>query len=426
MKPNSQIIKSDILGKSYVLSTHPSGLKIYLYPMKGFTTYYGMFGTKYGSIDNSFVDENNKTVNLPEGIAHFLEHKLFESEDGDAFTKYAETGAYSNAYTSFDRTCYLFSCSNRFYDNLKILLNFVRSPYFTKETVEKEQGIIGQEIRMYDDQPSWQVLFNMLGAMYVNHPVKTDIAGTVESISEITHSLLYDCYNRFYSLSNMFIVLAGDFDPDEVLDFIYKNLKVSDVQTLNREPVNEPDRINKSYTECNLDVAKPLFCIGFKENIKTVCTSSKHTVAMELFLKMLVGPASRLYKKFLDEELINEDFTPEYFTGRGIAIPMFEGESKNPERILELILEEVESIKENGIDLKLFNAVKKELYGSVIRRFDKAESICSSLADGAVLGYDLFEQIEAILSAEPDDIKEILPLFKKENSVLSVVRGNKK
>ena len=158
-------VKRAVADKKYTLCTLDSGLKIYLYKMSGFTSYYGMFGTRYGSVDNAFVDEKGNTVELPEGIAHFLEHKLFESEDGDAFTKYSKTGAYSNAYTSFDRTCYLFACSDRFYENLGILLDFVRSPYFTAQTVAKEQGIIDQEIRMYDDQPTWQVLFNMLSAM---------------------------------------------------------------------------------------------------------------------------------------------------------------------------------------------------------------------------------------------------------------------
>ena len=156
----------------------------------GFNSSYAIFGTKYGSIDTTF-SVNGEETTVPEGIAHFLEHKLFESEDGDAFSKYAKTGAYANAFTSFDRTCNLFSCSDKFYDNLDILLSFVQSPYFTEETVKKEQGIIGQEIRMYDDSPGWRVMFNMLTAMYRNHPVRIDIAGTVESIAEIDYDLLY-------------------------------------------------------------------------------------------------------------------------------------------------------------------------------------------------------------------------------------------
>ena len=203
-----EIFKSDI-GESYVLAELDSGLKVYILEKPQYNTSYAIFGTKYGSIDTCF-SVNGEEVCVPEGIAHFLEHKLFESEDGDAFTKYAETGAYANAFTSFDKTCYIFSCSDRFYDNLKILLNFVQSPYFTAETVAKEQGIIGQEIRMYDDSPSWRVMFNMLEGMFHSHPVKTDIAGTVESIAKITDQTLYDCYNRFYDLSNMFIILQQE------------------------------------------------------------------------------------------------------------------------------------------------------------------------------------------------------------------------
>lgn len=423
MSMEISVVKSNVIGKSYTYAKHKSGLRIFLYEMPGFTSYYGMFGTRYGSIDNSFQNEKGETVNLPEGIAHFLEHKLFESEDGDAFTKYAATGAYSNAYTSFDRTCYLFSCSDRFFDNLKILLEFVRSPYFTEKTVAKEQGIIGQEIRMYDDQPSWQVLFNMLGAMFHNHPVKTDIAGTAESISKITAELLYECYNKFYDLSNMFIVLGGDFNSREVLNFIDENLKVNSSHSLEFSPINEPESIVKPYTECNLDVAIPLFCIGFKENLKTTCPTAKHTVAMEILLKMLVGGASPLYKKLLDEKLINEDFSPEYFTGRNIVIPMFEGESKAPERILELILEEVQNYKTNGINEKLFEAVRREMYGNTLKRFDSADSVCSMLSDAAVLGYNLFEYLEEIRNIKVLDLVPCLDIISNKNAVLSVVKG---
>ncbi len=418
-----ETVKSDLFKTSYTLVKHESGLQIYLYPMPGFTTYYGLFGTRYGSIDNSFENEKGETVNLPEGIAHFLEHKLFESEDGDAFTRYAATGAYANAYTSFDRTCYLFSCSNRFYDNLGILLDFVRSPYFTEQTVKKEQGIIGQEIRMYDDQPSWRVLFNMLLAMYYNHPVKTDIAGTVESIAKITAPLLYECYNKFYNLSNMFIVLGGDFNTQEVLDFIEKNLKFTEYKELKTSLPTEPSEVVRNYVESTLDVSIPLFCIGFKDNIAENNPSAKKTAAMEIVLKMLTGDASPLYKTLLDKKLINEDFASEYFVGKGFAIPMFEGESKNPKEILELILAEAESFKKNGIPTKLFEAVKRSFYGGLMKRFDTAENICSLLTDGAVLGYNIFEYIEEIKNVTEKDVLEVLSVFKPENAVLSVVKG---
>ena len=205
------------LGESYTKAVHSSGLEIYIMEKPQFSSCYAIFGTKYGSIDTEFSVDGKDTVRVPEGIAHFLEHKLFESEDGDAFNKYALTGASANAYTSFDRTCYLFSCSDKFYENLDILLNFVQSPYFTEATVSKEQGIIAQEIKMYDDSPAWRVMFNMLKTMFKKHPVSIDIAGTVESIAEIDAGLLYKCYETFYNPSNMFICIAGNVDTNAVL-----------------------------------------------------------------------------------------------------------------------------------------------------------------------------------------------------------------
>ena len=420
---NKTVIKSDLIKKEYVLNEHPSGLKILLYPMKGFSSNYAIFGTKYGSVDNAYLNEKGEMVDLPEGIAHFLEHKLFESEDGDAFAKYAKTGAYSNAYTSFDRTCYLFSCSNRFYDNLKILLDFVRSPYFTEATVNKEQGIIGQEIRMYDDMPNWRVMFNMLEGMFHNHPVRIDIAGTVESIAKITHNTLYDCYNRFYDLSNMFIVLAGDFNTDGVLDFIYNNLKLPENPEKNTKSIipEEPKEVKEHFVSCNLDVAKPLFCLGFKETDAAETPDEMQLISTEILLKMLAGSASPLYRELLEKGLVNEEFSFEYFNGRGFALPIFEGESNNPKEVMELILNKIEQYKTEGLDEKLFEAVRRELYGRGICRFDAAESVCSMLTDATVLNYDIFKYFEVLAKITPDDVKKRLSVFSRNNAVLSVV-----
>lgn len=420
---NNTVIKSELIKKEYILNEHPSGLKIILYPMKGFSSNYAIFGTKYGSVDNAYLNEKGETINLPEGIAHFLEHKLFESEDGDAFAKYAKTGAYSNAYTSFDRTCYLFSCSNRFYDNLKILLDFVRSPYFTEATVNKEQGIIGQEIRMYDDMPNWRVMFNMLEGMFFNHPVRIDIAGTVDSISKITHKTLYDCYNRFYDLSNMFIVLAGDFNIDEVLNFIYNNLKLPDSAPKSTKPVipEEPKEVKQGLVSCNLDVAKPLFCLGFKESSATETPDEMQLVSTEILLKMLAGSASPLYRELLEKGLINEEFSFEYFNGRGFALPLFEGESDKPEEVMELILKKVEQYKTNGLDEKLFEAIRRELFGRGICRFDAAETVCSMLTDATVLNYNIFNYFECLAKITPADVLKRLSVFEREKAVLSIV-----
>ena len=208
---NINEIKSDILNEKYYKINHPSGLTVYVLPKENYSSAYAVFGTKYGSIDTRFKrSDSDKWTEVPEGIAHFLEHKLFESEDLDAFERYAKTGASANAYTSFDKTCYLFQCSSNFKENLKILLDFVQNPYFTPQTVQKEQGIIGQEITMYYDVPGWMSTFNLLRCLYKNHPVRIDIAGTVDSIAQITDKLLYDCYNTFYNLHNMALVVVGN------------------------------------------------------------------------------------------------------------------------------------------------------------------------------------------------------------------------
>ena len=195
---NKEIITSPRTGDSCIHVKHKSGLDIYICEMQGFNSIEALFGTKYGSVNTMFKTAADKDYTIvPEGIAHFLEHKLFENEDCGVFELYAKTGASCNAFTTFDKTCYTFSCSKNYEENLKILLDFVRKPYFTDENVDKEMGIIEQEIKMTNDNPEWLVFFNMLSGMYHSHPVKIDIAGTVESISHIDADLLYRCYNTF-------------------------------------------------------------------------------------------------------------------------------------------------------------------------------------------------------------------------------------
>lgn len=206
---NKEIVKSERLGESYSVFHHPSGLDVLVWKMEGFTTTEAIFATKYGSIYNCFKTKDSKDfINVPEGIAHFLEHKLFENEDTDVFDLYAKTGANANAFTSFDETAYTFSCSENWEDSLEILLDFVQKPYFTEQSVAKEQGIIGQEIKMCADSPERQCFYNLLKALYVNHPIKIDIAGTVDTIAEITPDLLYECYYTFYNLHNMVLAIG--------------------------------------------------------------------------------------------------------------------------------------------------------------------------------------------------------------------------
>ena len=414
-----QVFESEI-GESYIKAVHPSGLKIYILEKPQYNSAYAVFGTKYGSIDTCFSVNGEKTQ-VPEGIAHFLEHKLFESEDGDAFTKYAATGAYANAYTSFDRTCYLFSCSDRFYDNLGILLDFVQSPYFTAETVQKEQGIIGQEIRMYDDNPEWRVMFNMLLAMYKKHPVRIDIAGTVESIAEIDDKLLYKCYNTFYNPSNMFICIAGNVNSEKVLSQINGAVKTNDPIEIERIGCDEPDEVSESYVEQKLEVAQPIFCFGYKEAMDKPERTVKEKVCTSLLLEIIAGDSSPLYKKLINEGLINDEFSFEYFTGNGYSSVIFEGESMDPKKVAEEIKSEVERLKSDGIDKKLFSAVRCGMYGEAVRSFNSVENIATQLVGCAMSDSGLFDELKYLKSVTPDDIYKRLSLLENEKTVLSVV-----
>lgn len=413
---------SNRFGDSYVCFTFDSGLKVFVMEKPDYSSCYALFGTKYGSIDTSFSTDGGKTfLNVPEGIAHFLEHKLFESEDGDAFSRYAETGASANAYTSFDRTCYLFSCSDRFKDNFDILLDFVQHPYFTEKTVQKEQGIIGQEIRMYDDSPAWRVLFNMLEAMYFEHPVRIDIAGTTQSIAEITDKLLYSCYDTFYNPANMFVAVAGNVKADEVALQVEKNLIKKEPVTVVRGKINEPDAVKEKYTEQHLDVASPQFCLGFKETVTAPEKSAKERIAMGVTLEILAGDCSSLYKELTDEELINDEFETEYFTGNGYACVMFSGESDYPEKVKEKVLLQIEKLLKNGIDEELLKAVKRAMYGDILRRFNSCESIASAMAECAMFGFGLFDEQELVSGVTAQDVKNCLLALKEEKSVLSVI-----
>lgn len=406
-------------GESYVRAEHSSGLTVYILEKPQYNSAYAIFGTKYGSIDNCFSVDGEK-CEVPEGIAHFLEHKLFESEDGDAFTKYAETGAYANAFTSFDKTCYLFSCSNRFYDNLGILLNFVQSPYFTEKTVQKEQGIIGQEITMYDDSPAWRVMFNMLLGMYKNHPVRIDIAGTVESISHISADLLYKCYNTFYNPGNMFICIAGNVETEKVLEIINKSIKTTEKKQIERIMPNEQAQVVTDYVEQSLEVAQPMFCFGYKENADRKPTV-KERVCTGILLEMIAGDASPLYEELINEGLINDEFSFEYFTGEGYSAVIFEGESQNPKKVAEKIKREIERLKTDGINKKLFSAVRCGMYGNAIRVFNSVEGIAMQFVDCTTKGSGLFDEIKYLKSVTAEDVYKRLNLLENDKTVLSVI-----
>lgn len=412
-------IKDNLLNKEYTLYTHSSGLRVFMFKTPGFSTYHATFGTSYGSIDNEYVYEGKK-ITVPAGIAHFLEHKMFECEDGDAFLKFAKTGAYSNAYTSFDKTCYIFSCTNNFYENLEILLDFVSHPYFTKETVEKEQGIIGQEITMYDDMPSWRVFHNLLVALYENHPINIDIPGTKETIAQITPELLYSLYNTFYTPSNMFLSLAGDFDEDKVIELVEKIIDPVKKEKGKAIFKEEADIPYKNEITQIMQVAKPLYALGYKLKPEL---SLKEVLSLELLVKMLIGDASPLYKKLMDNELIDDDFGGELMYGRGYSTVIFEGAGENPQLIRDEIMKEIERVKTEGLNEKLFLAVKKNAIGTMLRQFDSPDTLNTLLVELALKNEDPFISLNILRDITLTDVTAALNTLTKEKAALSIIKS---
>ncbi len=287
-----------------------NGLDVYILPKRGFSKTFATFTTKYGSIDRTFIPRGkDEAVTVPDGIAHFLEHKMFEKEDGDVFQKFSVHGGSANAFTSFTRTAYLFSATDKLYENTEILLDFVQEPYFTEETVEKEKGIIAQEITMYDDLPDWRLYFGTIENMFHEHPVKIDIAGTIESIEDITAEHLYECYETFYHPSNMVLFVVGAVDPEEMMAFIKKNQ--------NKKTFNEPAEIVRKFPDepttaaipertLQMDVTKPKFSFGMKCTKTDV--SGEEMLVQELssglVLDILFGRSSEFYTELIMKGLL--------------------------------------------------------------------------------------------------------------------------
>ncbi len=379
---DKQIILSKQLDEQYTIVHHDSGLDIMLWKKEGFSTVEALFGTKYGSINNCFsTDDTDGFIKVPDGIAHYLEHKLFESDDNSSvFELYAKTGAAANAFTSTDVTAYLFSCTDNYEQSLEILLDFVQSPYFTKENVEKEQGIIAQEIRMGDDSPTRKCLKNMLKAVYVNNPVRIDVAGTVESIAQITPELLYDCYNAFYNLHNMTLSIAGNIDEKTVLEICDRKLRPSTEKHLQTKFPDEPDEVGEKRICDYAAVGLPVFCLGFKSAPVKGREYLKKSVIAAMLLEQLIGQTSPLYNSLLEEGLINSALgTFVYTSADRYFCCVIDGESKDPDEVSRRIFAELERLKKEGLDTEAFETDKRVRYGEKVSSINDVKACADAM-----------------------------------------------
>ena len=424
-----QIIENSKVKEKLYVEKLENGLTVMIMPKKNIQKKYMIWATNFGSIDNKFIAPNDKEeTNIPDGVAHFLEHKMFEQQNGtNSLDTLTALGVNANAYTTTDHTCYLFECTDNFYPAMDELMDYVQNPYFTDQNVEKEKGIIGQEIQMYDDYPSWAVYMNAMKCMYKNNPIIIDIAGSIETISKIDKEILYKCYNTFYHPSNMVMCFAGDFEPETLIEEVKIRLKPTEKHgEIKRIYPEEPEQIVKKENTQNMEVSMPIFVIGIKDVIDNKnCTSSnivKKHIAIEILLNMLIGKSSKLYKELYEAELITGEPYLDYEFSKQYAHVSITGQSNNPKKVLEKFEAEIKKMKENDMDLAHFQRVKNMIYGNYVKEYDDVAEICRMFVGDYMKGINSFEYIEEYEQVTPEYTKQVLEeVFKEEKTVLSIV-----
>ena len=417
-----QIIENNQIQEKVYMEKLSNGMTIMCIPKPNTNKKYIIWGINYGSNDNKFVVPTTKQkIEVPNGVAHFLEHKMFEQENGtNSLDTLTAMGVEANAYTTNDHTAYLFECTDNFYPALDELMDYVQHPYFTDENVEKEKGIIGQEIMMYDDYPIWKVYLNALNNLYVNHPIKIDITGTKETISKITKETLYDCYHTFYHPSNTCLVVSGNFEPKKIIEEIKKRVvnekKQEEIQRIYEE---EPSKINQVETIANMEVSMPMFAIAIKDKVEKDMVQ-KH-IAIEILLNMILGKSSNLYQKLYQQELLQQELDLDYEFSKNYAHVMITGQSKAPKKLYELFKKEVEQYKKQ-ISLEDFERSKRKIYGDYVQEFNEVSDIAKMFLADFFKGINSFAYIEECEKVTKEYVAQVLKeVFQQKNMTISIV-----
>lgn len=396
-----------LLNETVLFLEHKSGLRVFLIPRQG-PEAFALFGTKYGAMDHCFEVQGN-TVNVPDGIAHFLEHKLFENADGvDTFSRFAALGASANAFTSNEMTTYLFSATGNYYESLHVLLDFVTHPHFTPENVEKEQGIITQEIRMYDDAADYQLYFGLLNCLFQKHPICIDIAGTVESIAQISDQTLYDCYNTFYHLKNMALVLCGPFEAERVEAVCDEVLKEGAPFTLKRATPEEPREIRQKKLVRHFPVAMTQFAIGLKDDqVGGTPQELLHRVAaQELALSLYFSRTSNFYNRLYSEGILSDAYSSSYQFLDSCAFTTFQGESERAEEVAEAIRATVRFAQTADISDEDFRIAQRAVYGAAVQSLNSPSEVAVQFLSYHFLGLDLLSLPQEIAALKKEDVTE--------------------
>lgn len=424
---NYKLYKSSLLCEEYREYKHSSGLTIIVFPKK-LTTTYAIMGVKYGSLNSNFT-VGGEQVTVPDGIAHFLEHKLFTNEDGsDSFEKFSALGADANAYTSFNKTAYLFSCTDDYRAPLCELIDFVTHPYFMPESVANEIGIISEEIRMYDDNPGDRCFYGMLEGMYRHHAIRKNICGSIESISRITPDTLYSCYNAFYDLHNMVLVVCGDVDPDEVMKIANEHLPecTDDFTTVARnENALESPEVNLPYVERRMQLSKPIFNIGYKDiDIPTdPAERQRKDAIMAILDEMIFSRAGELYNSLFERDIISPNLSYGYSITKDAAYNSVAGEADDPSQVLSEISAYIEELRERGLPYDDFLRGKRVMYSEFVKSFDSTDNIANNLLAFFSEGAELLAYADIIESVSFEDVcEQFKKCFTPESVTLSVVK----
>ena len=422
-------IVNDIIKEELYFETLENGLRVYFMPKRGFVKKYAILATDFGSNDLEFVPKGEcNRIRVHEGIAHFLEHKMFEQPDGgNAFDLFSKYGASANAFTNFNMTAYLFSATENFNECLTHLIDYVQTPYYTEENVEKEKGIIAQEIKMYDDDPSWQVYFNALKAMYQKHNVRIDIAGDVDSIYKITPDELYKCYNTFYNPSNMILFVIGDLDENEVMDVI-KKANHSDIDKIEgkiqRFPNEEPKEIAQKEIVEKYQVSMPMFNIAYKDEDVNLRGKEllKKEVVSDILCDMIFKTGSELNEDMYMKGMVNDSFYGGFYSEVEYAFTLISGEGKDPHKVKDTITEYLERYKKEGLSRVGFERAKKKKIGEFLKYMDSMEFIANNFISYAFKDVNILDYLEVLKEVEFEDVENRLRIhFKEENCVISIV-----
>ncbi len=418
--------ESKSLKEKYFSATLENGFKITVIP-KDIPTKFAFVCCDFGAADLEY-EYNGEIKCFPAGIAHFLEHKMFENADGsDAFLEFDSFGGNANAFTGFENTCYYFSCTENFFENLEILLSAVSSAHFTDESVDKERRIIAREIVMYEDQPFSVMMHNLNNGMYVSHPVIKSIAGTTESIGEITKETLFEAYRRFYVPENLSLCVCGDIDKEQVFETAKRFFAEKDGKRPKTLFPKEPTHIGVPKTESTAVVAAPLYAIGIKcaPHTQRNITDFRKATAMRIAISLAFGRASDFYCNNYKKGLINERFYAGYTASRGTAHIVISGSGYEYNHILNLVKQELEYRKNHFFTQEQFLREKKAAYAECLTLFDSGEDLTATMASNAFLGYDEFDCIEALRDITYDEVKEMLLSVNTENCTLSIIqKGN--